>query len=97
MPRGSLCLMIVISPQLEMLIGIGATKSLSSEPNELPDDRLFTHAPPRWKHLSAGKTLAAVRLIPASPKVELIPFFVFPSSVRGLSGGLVSVTGELFT
>src|SRR6187551_2980127 len=39
----------------------------------------------------------AVRLMPASPNVELIPFFVLPSSVRGAPGGFVSVTGALLT
>src|SRR5690242_9056912 len=38
-----------------------------------------------------------VRLIAASPKVELMPFFVFPARVNGAFGGLVSITGALFT
>src|SRR5262249_16076101 len=82
-------------PQFEMLMGIGATKSLSSEPKELPDERLLRNAEPKCLHTPGGKTLAAVRLRPASPKVELIAFFVFPSSVT--AGELVSETGALFT
>src|SRR5438132_4971125 len=102
MPRGSVCFLMIIVPQLEMLIGIGATKSFSSEPNELPEDRLLSHASPRWKHVPAGKTLAAVRSTAASPNVEstvVFPPWVFesPARVRGLFGGLLSVTPVLLT
>src|SRR5262249_29016877 len=96
-PSGSVCLRILIVPQLEMLIGIGATKSFSSEPNELPEERLFSQMSPKCLHTLGGKIPAAVKLMPASPNVELIPFFVFPDNVLGLPGGLLSVTSALFT
>ena len=39
MPRvGAVRLMILISPQFEMRIGIGEMKSFSSEPNDEPED-----------------------------------------------------------
>src|SRR6266487_2986872 len=91
------CLWILIVPQLEMLIGTGATKSFSSEPNELPEERLFRKAAPKCSHTPGGKMPEPVRLMPASPKVELMPFFVFPAKMNGAFGGLVSVTGALFT
>src|SRR5512144_838366 len=89
--------MIVIVPQLLMLTGIVAMKSFSSEENELPEERLFSVAEPKCLHTPDEKMPEPVRLIPASPKVELTPFFVLPSRVNGAFGGFVSVTGALFT
>src|SRR6266542_178959 len=93
----SSCLWMFTVAQHVLLMWIGEMKSLSSEPNELPEERLFRYAAPKCSHTFGGKMPEPVRLIPASPKVELIPFFVFPSRVRGAPGGLVSVTGALFT
>ena len=95
-PSGVVCLWITIAPQFEMFTGTGAMKSFNSEVNELPEDRLFSVAEPKCVHWLAGKMLAPVRLMAASPNVELMPFFVFPSSVFG-PGALVSCTGTLFT
>ena len=48
--------MISIVPQLEMLTGIGAMKSFSSEVNDLPDERLLRQAAPKFAHTFGGKT-----------------------------------------
>src|SRR6266511_1668649 len=55
-PRGSVCLMMLILPQLLMFTGCGAMKSFTSAGNDA-DERLFRNTP------------AAVRLTAASPKV----------------------------
>src|SRR6266542_5741148 len=68
MPRGSVCLMMLMKPQLLMFTGCGATKSLISAGNEA-DERLFRNTLPSASQVPAGKTLAAVRLTAASPKV----------------------------
>src|SRR5438874_2928571 len=82
MPRGSVRLMTTTSPQLEMFTGIGAMKSLISDVNELPEERLFRYAEPRWKHVPWGKRPAPVRLMPASPNVESLDLTApFRSSV----------------
>src|SRR6266705_1528623 len=52
-----------------MLTFTGATKSLTSAPNDA-EARLFKNALPRASHVPVGKTPAAVRLIAASPKVS---------------------------
>src|SRR6266849_1426408 len=98
-PRGSVCLMILISPQLLMFTGIGAMKSFSVEVNDWPDERLFRSAAPKCWHTFCEKTPAPVRLMRASPNVDDIdPFFdVLPLSVLGFPGGLLSVTSALFT
>src|SRR5438128_8929797 len=69
-PRGSVCLMIWISPQLLTCTGSGATKSLTSAEKEL-EERLFRKALPKVSHgpVVDVNTPAAVRLIAASPKV----------------------------
>ena len=41
LPRGSVCLMILISPQLETCTPIGAMKSFNSDTNDEPEERLF--------------------------------------------------------
>src|SRR5260370_22985271 len=61
--------MIFTSPQLLMFTGTGATKSLTSAPNDA-EARLFKNALPSASHVPDGKTPAAVRLIAASPKVS---------------------------
>src|SRR6266542_3561847 len=68
MPRGSVCLMMLMKPQLLMFTGCGATKSLISAGNEA-DERLFRNALPSASQVPAGNTPAAVRLTAASPKV----------------------------
>src|SRR6266508_3962269 len=64
----SSCLWIFTVPQLLMFTGCGATKSLISAGNEA-DERLFRNTLPSASQVPAGKTLAAVRLTAASPKV----------------------------
>src|SRR6266699_3916463 len=56
-------------PQLEMLTGRGATKSLTSAGKEA-EERLFRKALPNASQVPGGKTSAAVRLTDASPKVS---------------------------
>ena len=53
-PSGSVSLRMMTFPQLEMLTGIGAMKSLSAELNA-SDDRLLRSALPNEVHLSALK------------------------------------------
>ena len=60
-------MMMLIVPQLEILIGCGATKSLTSDGNDAAERLL--KALPNARQVPAGKTPAAVRLITASPKV----------------------------
>src|SRR6266536_5425679 len=96
-PRGIVRLMILSEPQFEMSTGIGAMKSFNSDVNELPDERLFRDAAPKCSHTLVGKMFESVRLMPTSPNVELTPFLVLPSRVRGLPGGLVSNAGALLT
>src|SRR5215212_4161070 len=93
----SSCLWMFTVPQFVMLTGMGAMKSFNSEVNELPEERLFRVTAPKCWHVVVENIPEPVRLIPASPKVELMPFFVFPSRVRGAPGGLVSITGARFT
>src|SRR6266704_4585502 len=83
-PRGLVCLMITISPQLLMFTGTGAMKSLISAVNE-EDERLFRKVLPKAVHVLAGKTTAAVRLIAASPNSPV-------DRVRGAFGAMGSVT-----
>src|SRR4029434_11201371 len=73
----------MISPQLLMFTGCGATKSFTSAVNE-GEDRLFRNTLPKALHVEP-KIPAAVRLIAASPKV-------FAASVRGAPGLIGSVT-----
>src|SRR5215469_4198229 len=61
--------MMLTVPQLLMLMGTGATKSLTSEPNDA-EARLFRNALPKASQVPGGKTPAAVRLIAVSPKVR---------------------------
>src|SRR6516225_1642170 len=68
-PRGSVCLMILISPQLLMFTGTGATKSLSSAVNDA-EERLLRNALPNASQVPGGNTPAAVRLMAVSPKVS---------------------------
>src|SRR5829696_5116297 len=56
-------------PQLLMLTGWGAMKSLTSAGKEA-EERLLRNALPKASQVPAGKTPAAVRLIAASPKVS---------------------------
>src|SRR5262245_29953568 len=86
-------------PQFVMFTGIGEMKSFSEDVNDWPDERLFSIAAPRWKHLSAGNTCASVRLIAASPNVEdTDPLLAtLPARVLGALGGLKSITFVLFT
>src|SRR5215469_10909641 len=65
-PRGSVCLMMLTVPQLEMFTGTGAMKSLTSEPNDA-EARLLIMALPNALHVPDGNTPAAVRLMAASP------------------------------
>src|SRR6266540_1825790 len=67
-PRGLVCLMMLILPQLLMFTGCGATKSFTSDGNAA-DERLFRNTLPNAWHVPAGNTPAAVRLTAASPKV----------------------------
>src|SRR5215217_3067891 len=60
--------MMLTVPQLEMLTGWGAMKSLTSAGNEA-EERLLRKALPKAVQVPAGKTPAAVRLTAASPKV----------------------------
>ena len=91
---GSVTLTTLRLPQLERLIGIGAMKSFSSEVKELPDERLFSEARPKCSQTLVEKMPESVRLIAASPKVELIPFLVFPSRVRGAPEGCYRSRGR---
>src|SRR6266540_3260442 len=68
-PRGSVCLMMLILPQLLMFTGCGAMKSFTSAGNDA-DERLFRNALPKPLQVPGGKTPAAVRLMDASPKVS---------------------------
>src|SRR6266487_3818015 len=65
--------MIRTAPQLLMFTGTGATKSLTSAPNDA-EARLFRNALPNASHVPAGKTPAAVRLLTAP--IEFVPFRV---------------------
>src|SRR6266511_5433797 len=78
--------MILISPQLLMLTGIGAMKSLTSAGKDA-EARLFKKALPNASQVPAGKTPAAVRLMAASPNVSAL-------RLRGASGAIVSVTAS---
>src|SRR5438552_13051850 len=77
-------------PQLLMFTAIGAMKSLISAVNE-EEERLLTNALPNDSHVPAGKTLAAVRSIAASPNSPaprfpptmgslMVPVFTAPSA-----------------
>ncbi len=57
--------MIVIDPQLLMLTGIGAMRSLTSALNDV-EERLFTNALPNALQVPGGNTPAAVRSIAVS-------------------------------
>src|SRR5215831_14485820 len=79
-----------ISPQLAMCTGTGATKSLTSAPNDA-EARLFRNALPNASQVPGGNTPAAVRLMAVSPKVSAC-------RVRGALGAIGSVTlSRLFT
>src|SRR6516164_7426651 len=65
-PRGSVCLMILISPQLLMFTGTGAMKSLISAVNDA-EERLFKNVLPNASQVPGGNTPAAVRSIAVSP------------------------------
>src|SRR5215472_17925690 len=58
--------MIVIAPQLLMFTGTGATKSLTSEPNDA-EARLLMNALPNASQVPGGNTPAPVRSIAVSP------------------------------
>src|SRR5512135_166294 len=58
---------MVMVPQLVMLTGTGAMKSLISAVKD-EDERLLTNVLPNASHTPGLKTPAAVRLIAASPK-----------------------------
>src|SRR5215469_4666892 len=82
--------MILIDPQLVMFTGTGATKSLTSEPNDA-EARLLRNALPNASQVPGGNTPAAVRLIAVSPKVSA-------GRLLGAPGGIGSVTASrLFT
>src|SRR5262245_19324647 len=66
---GSVTFLITSVPQLEMLTAIGAMKSFNSAGNDA-EERLFRNAAPKCWHTVCEKTPAAVRLMPASPKVR---------------------------
>src|SRR5437870_842830 len=76
--------MITISPQLLMVTGTGATKSLTSAVKEA-DERLFRKTLPKALQIPAGNTPAAVRLMAASSKVSA-------GRLLGALGGIGSVT-----
>src|SRR5215467_14400817 len=76
--------MILTVPQLLMLTGTGATKSLTSAVNDA-EARLFRNTLPKALQVPGGKTPAAVRLIAASPKVRA-------ARLRGALGAIGSVT-----
>src|SRR5215471_10321072 len=76
--------MIVIAPQLLMFTGTGATKSLTSEPNDA-EARLLRNALPNASQVPGGNTPAAVRLMAVSPKVSA-------GRLRGAPGAIGSVT-----
>src|SRR6266581_6442600 len=78
--------MIVTRPQLLMFTGTGATKSLTSDPNDA-EARLFKKTLPNPAHVVAGKTPAVVRLIAASPKVRA-------ARLLGAFGAIGSVTAS---
>src|SRR5829696_4251507 len=81
--------MILIVPQLLMLTGSGAMKSLTSAGNDA-DERLLRKALPNALQVPAGKTPALVRLIEASPNSPLV-------GSRGASGLIGSVTVFVLT
>src|SRR5512140_3427120 len=62
---------MVMLPQLLMLTGMGAMKSLSSAVND-EDERLFRNVLPKAVHTPSLKTPALVRLIAASPNRPLV-------------------------
>src|SRR6266567_6530038 len=66
---------MMIVPQLLMLTGTGATKSLTSAGNDA-DERLFRNALPKASQVPWGKTPAAVRLMAASPNLSAPTLFV---------------------
>src|SRR5215469_15395220 len=61
--------MILIDPQLLMLTGIGAMKSLTSAVNDA-EERLLTKALPNASQVPGGKTFAFVRSIAVSPNCK---------------------------
>src|SRR5215471_16715816 len=82
--------MILISPQLLMFTGTGATKSLTSAVNDA-EARLLRNALPNASQVPDGKTPAAVRLVAVSPKVSA-------GRLLGAFGAIGSVTASrLFT
>src|SRR6266567_9648131 len=66
---------MMIVPQLLMLTGTGATKSLTSAGNDA-DERLFRNALPKASQVPGGKTPAAVRLMAVSPNLNAPTLFV---------------------
>src|SRR6266536_630158 len=64
-PRSS-CLWMFTVPQFVMFTGTGAMKSFSSEPNELPEERLFRYAEPKCSHTPGGKMPEPVGLVPVT-------------------------------
>ena len=89
-PAGSVCLMILTSPQFEIVVGTGATKSFTSEVND-DEERLLRNVVAKVLHVLVPKTPAAVKLIAASPNVP-------EGMERGALGPIGSVTEpRLFT
>src|SRR6266540_836465 len=95
MPRGSVCLMILMKPQLEMFTGTGAMKSLTSAGNDA-DERLFRNALPKASQVPAGKTPVAVRLMAASPNLNAPMLFgVFDTNGSVTASRLLTAPSEL--
>src|SRR5438552_1352745 len=67
---------MMISPQFLSWIPVGATKSFISLLNELPEERLFSHALVNAKHVPVVTTPALVRLTPISPICPVVMPFV---------------------
>src|SRR6266496_6127925 len=86
-PLGSVCLMMLTVPQLEMFTGTGATKSLTSAGNDA-DERLLRNALPKAVQVPEGKTPAAVRFIAVSPNLSAPMLF-------GALGPIGSVTAPM--
>src|SRR4029453_14058982 len=74
---------MMIFPQLAMLTGCGATKSLTSAGNDA-DERLLRNVLPKAVQTPGGKTPALVRWPPPSPKG--------PAGRETLAIGSVTVT-----
>src|SRR6266581_1596988 len=75
--------MIRTAPQLLMFTGTGATKSLTSAPNDA-EARLFRNTLPNASQVAGGKTPAAVRLLTAPIESALFSVCWLPQHGREL-------------